>query len=108
MAEYRRRLPHFQPEGEYLFVTCRLHGSLPVAEPPLSIQLLAMTSPQRESNLLWGRAGEPFWQHESYDHWVENAKEFCRIVAYIEENPVKAGLSATPEDWPWSSAARAS
>ena len=31
MAEYRRRLPHFQPDGEYLFVTWRLHGSLPVA-----------------------------------------------------------------------------
>ena len=32
MAEYRRRLPHFHPDGEYLFVTWRLHGSLPVAE----------------------------------------------------------------------------
>jgi len=31
MAEYRRRLPHFQPDGEYLFVTWRLHGSLPAA-----------------------------------------------------------------------------
>ena len=28
-----------------------------------------------------------------------------RIVAYIEENPVSAGLAARPpEDWPWSSA----
>src|ERR1035441_1200560 len=25
MAEYRRRLPHFHPDGEYLFVTWRLH-----------------------------------------------------------------------------------
>ena len=33
MAEYRRRLPHFHPDGEYLFVTWRLHGSLPVAQP---------------------------------------------------------------------------
>src|ERR1039458_9416225 len=33
MAEYRRRLPHFHPDGEYLFVTWRLHGSLPVAPP---------------------------------------------------------------------------
>ena len=31
MAEYRRRLPHFHPDGVYLFVTWRLHGSLPVA-----------------------------------------------------------------------------
>ena len=62
----------------------------------------------REANLLLGRMGEPFWQDESYDHWVRNEREFHRIVAYIEENPVSAGLAARPEDWPWSSAARAS
>src|ERR1039458_4415513 len=33
MVEYRRRLPHFHPDGEYLFVTWRLHGSLPAAPP---------------------------------------------------------------------------
>ena len=30
MLEYRRRLPHFQPDDAYLFVTWRLWGSLPV------------------------------------------------------------------------------
>jgi hypothetical protein len=29
MLEYRRRLPHFQPDDAYLFVTWRLWGSLP-------------------------------------------------------------------------------
>jgi REP element-mobilizing transposase RayT len=62
----------------------------------------------REANLLLGRSGGPFWQDESYDHCVRNEKEICRIVAYIEENPVSAGLAASPEDWPWSSACRAS
>ena len=62
----------------------------------------------RESNLLLGRAGEPFWQHESYDHWVRNEREFQRIAAYIEKNPVSAGLAVTPEEWPWSSATTAS
>lgn len=33
MTVYRRRLPHFHPDGECLFVTWRLHGSLPVPEP---------------------------------------------------------------------------
>jgi REP element-mobilizing transposase RayT len=62
----------------------------------------------REANLLLGRTGEPFWQDESYDHWVRSEKEFNRIVSYIEANPVSARLAARPEDWPWSSAARAS
>src|SRR5260370_35393164 len=62
----------------------------------------------RQANLLLGRTGESFWQHESYDHWVRSEPELQRIVAYIEENPVSAGLAATPQDWPWASPPRAS
>jgi putative transposase len=28
-VEYRRNLPHFQPDGKTLFITWRLHGTLP-------------------------------------------------------------------------------
>ena len=59
----------------------------------------------REGNLALGRTGQPFWQAESYDHWVRDAREFEKIVAYIENNPVKAGFVSRPEDYPWSSAA---
>jgi putative transposase len=41
-----------------------------------------------------GRTGEPFWRRESYDHWVRNDDEWRRIAAYIENNPVKAGLAS--------------
>ncbi len=58
----------------------------------------------RQANSLLHRTGEPFWQHESYDHWVRNHDEFCRIEAYIENNPVRAGLVLEPGDYPWSSA----
>ncbi len=164
MAEYRRRLPHFHPDGEHLFVTWRLHGSLPVA--PLDViyatpghrfavedralaqshARLWMSNPRvarqvveairtgesrklyelhawvvmpnhvhmlilphvplpqithwikgrtaREANLLLKRTGEPFWQHESWDHWVRNEREFHRIVAYIEENRFRQGWLA--------------
>ena len=59
----------------------------------------------REVNLVLRRTGEPFWQGETYDHWVRDDQEMERIEAYIENNPVKAGLVARPEDHPWSSAA---
>ena len=58
----------------------------------------------REANRILGRTGEPFWQKESYDHWVRNRMEFQKIRAYIENNPVKAGLVRSPCDYPWSSA----
>jgi putative transposase len=59
-------------------------------------------STARESNLLLGRTGQKFWHDESFDHWCRDRDEFFRIVKYIENNPVKAGLVNRPEDWPWS------
>ena len=56
-------------------------------------------STARRANQLLERTGLPFWQDESYDHWVGSRQEFSRIIAYIEENPVSAGLV----NWPWSS-----
>jgi putative transposase len=48
-------------------------------------------STARRANLLLGRTGQPFWQDESFDHWVRNNTEFDRILQYIQENPVAAG-----------------
>ena len=58
----------------------------------------------RHSNLKLGRTGKPFWQDESFDHWIRNPGQFLRTRNYIENNPVKAGLCKNPQNWPWSSA----
>jgi putative DNA methylase len=58
----------------------------------------------REANQLLSRTGQSFWQDESYDHWVRDDMEFGRVINYIENNPVKAGLVKRPEEWRWSSA----
>lgn len=57
-----------------------------------------------EANTILGRTGNPFWQGESYDHLVRSDEEFDRIRRYIENNPVRAGLVRTPEEFEWSSA----
>ncbi|PYK59234.1 MAG: transposase [Verrucomicrobia bacterium] len=57
-----------------------------------------------EANKLLNRVGQHFWQKESYDHWIRDDAEKARFVAYVENNPVAAGLCAQPEDWLWSSA----
>ena len=51
-----------------------------------------------QANRLLGRTGEPFWQRESYDHWVRSQEEWPRIAAYIENNPVKAGVVSQTEE----------
>jgi len=60
----------------------------------------------RDANRLLGRVGRPFWQDESFDHWIRTPAEFEKVRGYIERNPVKAGLAAKSEDWRWSSAHR--
>ena len=57
-----------------------------------------------QANRVLGRTGEPFWQRESYDHWVRSQEEWQRIAAYIENNPVKAGVVSQAEDYRWASA----
>ncbi len=57
-----------------------------------------------QANPILNRTGQAFWQRESYDRLVRDDREFERIVRYIEMNPVKAGLVAAPEQFPWSSA----
>jgi putative transposase len=177
MKYHERRLPHWDLVGHPLFVTFRLHGSLPANRefPPAQLtsgkafvaldRILdrATSGPQylriseiaelvvrcildgerrfnryevhsfavmpnhahvlvtprvettrwlgplkgftaHEANKILCRSGQPFWQDESYDHLVRSSVEFDRIQSYIENNPVKAGLVAQPENWRWSSA----
>jgi type I restriction enzyme R subunit/putative DNA methylase len=176
MSYTERHLPHWQAEGAALFITWRLHGSLPRVPAPIEYQSAgtsfalidreldkAATGPRylldervaqcvadalkygegklhlyelrawvlmanhvhiliypeaelpkitrsiknfsaRQANTLLGLTGQPFWQDESYDHWVRGPEELERVVRYIEENPVSAGLVERVEDWRWSSA----
>lgn len=55
----------------------------------------------REANKILGLSG-PFWQDESYDHVVKSIDELERVISYVLENPVKAGLAKDWEDWKWS------
>jgi hypothetical protein len=178
MRHYERRLPHWEAVGEPLFVTFRLHGSLPAnrvfpperlttsgeaframdrildrgGNGPLFLQrpaiarlvvdalrdgdsrfhryqlraLVVMPNQVTRSllprlcrrngwdgkkgfmahraNQLLGAHGRAFWQDESYDHLIRSEAEFARIRAYVEQNPVTAGLAATAEQFEWSSA----
>jgi REP element-mobilizing transposase RayT len=56
-----------------------------------------------QANDVLGRRG-PFWQDESYDHLIRDDQQFRRVQRYIEHDPVRAGLAASPEQFAWSSA----
>ncbi len=71
---------------------------------PVSVLKSLEGTTSRRANQILNRTGTRFWQDESHDHWVRNAREFARILAYIEENPVRADLATSAEEYPWSSA----
>jgi putative transposase len=91
----------------YAFVVMANHVHLvilPRREPEEILQgIKGFTS--RQINRLHQRTGRVFWQDETYDHWVRDLEELRRIIEYVENNPVVAGLCAKSEDWIWSSAA---
>ena len=94
--------------GAYAIMANHVHVLL---LPKISLSRLLQSlkgATARHANLLLGRTGETFWQAESYDHWVRDETEWDRIAAYIEDNPVKAGLVQCAEDYRWSSAGKLS
>jgi REP element-mobilizing transposase RayT len=62
------------------------------------IMKLIKGSTSRSANQILGRSGA-FWQHESYDHAVRSEQELMKIVQYVLNNPITAGLI---ERWVYS------
>ncbi len=53
------------------------------------------------ANKVLGRTGR-FWQAESYDHLIRDGEELEKLLKYVVNNPVKAGLCVEWEAWPWT------
>lgn len=56
-----------------------------------------------QCNKIRGVSGR-YWQVETFDHWVRDDEELGRIIRYIENNSVVAGLVGKPQDYRRSSA----
>lgn len=87
----------FQPLPEF-------NQSVPRGKSPREVIMHSVKSfTANECNKVLGLQG-PFWQQESYDHWIRDEDELERVIAYILHNPVRAGLAASPELYRYSSA----
>jgi REP element-mobilizing transposase RayT len=56
-----------------------------------------------EANRVLSRRGA-FWHREYFDRFIRDARHFEAAIAYVENNPVSAGLCGTPNEWAFSSA----
>ena len=57
----------------------------------------------RQINLAQGSEG-PVWARDYHDRYIRDLDHYENAKSYLRQNPVKAGLCETPEDWPYSSA----
>jgi putative transposase len=85
------------------------HVHLLLSEPEhellsTAIQSLKIATAMNSSNNRWmDGCRSPLWQKRYYDRNLSTHEEFVEKLRYIHRNPVKRGLCARPEDWPWSS-----
>lgn len=56
----------------------------------------------REANKIIGQAGR-FWFPEFFDRYIRDREHLDRVIRYIDQNPVKAGLVKVATDWPFGS-----
>jgi REP element-mobilizing transposase RayT len=54
------------------------------------------------ANKILGSTGR-FWFPEFFDRYIRDAEHLSRVIRYIDQNPVRAGLVKAAEDWPFGS-----
>jgi putative transposase len=80
------------------------HVHLLVGEPRVASLATALQVLKQETSRELKNPEKPqFWQRRYYDFNVWSEKKTPEKLRYMHRNPVRRGLVAKPEDWPWSS-----
>lgn len=97
--DWRITVPHFTIMPNHWHVML-----VPERNAPPSLSAIMKRLKGRTARRLRAQVGGtgPVWQREWFDRWVRNDAEWAKCVAYIQNNPVKAGLVKTWTDHPWT------
>jgi putative transposase len=80
------------------------HVHLLTNEPGVSsLAVVMQVLKQQTSRKLKNSGTSQFWQRRYYDFNVYSEAKTIEKLKYMHRNPVRRGLVAKPEDWPWSS-----
>ena len=86
------------------YVVMPEHIHLLASEPRKALLSLAIQVLKQQTSRRLKRRGEArFWQRRYYDFNVWTHEKTVEKLKYMHRNPVRRGLTARPEDWPWSS-----
>lgn len=84
----------------YCIMPNHIHLIVKDVQPVLHIALKSVKQfTAMRANRLLDRTGK-FWHRESYDRVIRNDRELRNRILYTLNNPVKAGLVESWEDWP--------
>ena len=102
-------LLHFDGERyelhEWVIMPNHVHALMEMCEAwPLGTVLHSWKSFSAQQVAKMTRPRGHFWQVDYFDRFMRDEAHLQRAIAYIENNPVKAGLCAAPGDWPYGSA----
>lgn len=99
---------HFDGQRYCLLAWCIMPNHVHVVvEPGVGHSLGAIVHSWKsfsanQANRMLRRSG-PFWHRDYFDRYIRDEGHLERTADYVENNPVKAELTANAIDWPWSS-----
>ncbi len=83
------------PDHVHLFATAGLEAK------PLATWVQTWKSIASRRIALALCSESPIWQKDYFDRYLRSNDNYEKEWLYIEMNPVRKGLCATPADWPW-------
>ena len=86
----------------YCFMPDHLHLLTNGTDPSADCLAFVKTFKQRSGFSFKQRTQQRLWQDRPYDHILRQDESWEAVAYYIWMNPVRKGLCARPEDWPYS------
>lgn len=89
--------------GDYLLMPDHVHffARASRAADPMRNWVQMWKSVSARALLVRRRLAGPLWQAEYFDRYLRSGENYAEKWAYVEANPVRAGLAEKPEDWPY-------
>jgi REP element-mobilizing transposase RayT len=108
LAEWKGlRERHGWAVGRYVVMPEHVHFfMMPLRDEakPLSVVIGKWKEWTAKQVLKLNEQAAPLWQPEFFDHLLRSRESRSEKWAYVRENPVRAGLVARAENWPFAGA----
>ena len=88
--------------GAYVFMPDHIHLFVAIDDKRLSLSVWmkslkgTLSSKLREQGI-----ASPYWQKGFFDHVLRSGDSYSQKWNYVRENPVRAGLAACWNEWPY-------